>query len=63
MLLHSCFTIRKELYYGFYSMRTESQLDSLSLFLRVVNHWPVKATAYFNTISPNPSSKENTAGF
>lgn len=37
ILLCSCFAIQKELYYGFYSMLTESQLNSLSQFLGIVN--------------------------
>lgn len=64
ILLCSCFTIQKELFYGFYSMLTERQLNFLSQFLVYwMHHQSVKAIDYFNTVSPNPSSKENTAGF
>lgn len=37
ILLCSCFVIQKELYYGFYAMLTESQSNSLSQFLSIVN--------------------------
>lgn len=57
ILLCSCFARQEELYYGFHSVLTERQLNSLRQFLG----WPVKAIDYFDTVSPNPSNKKDTA--